>query len=280
MNRRNFLKSTALAAASALVPSWLLPKLPPEDINLQAFCWHKPWPHPRLEMNTPFVQPGVVDDVIGSKPWQQMAGLPGSHMEPFRYATDALVCIRVPAKPGDMVDEHKTKLPNATSLSWTHDWPYRGRWMPWPSQNHLGARETDCPQCYGTGDASGIPEECERCEGVGQTMEYFGEPWGVHKPCKLCNGLGHIVKIRCPTCKGSGEGVFPAFQPLANMFIDCHIDGKMRRHLQAVEYFLPESGLAEPEWGTLAATVKFRFAGGQGVLIPLVTARAMERMRA
>jgi molecular chaperone DnaJ len=64
-------------------------------------------------------------------------------------------------------------------------------------------RDVACPTCGGTGDASGNPQICPRCNGSGS----IGEEQGLFsfvRPCPQCGGNGRIIKDPCKTCRGSG----------------------------------------------------------------------------
>ncbi len=271
MNRRNFLRLSASAAVGSLIPSWLIPdKRPSHGVDLSAFCWDRPW-EKQFEMRVPFVQQGVVDDAIGRKPWQQKLGLPGSHCELFRYATDGSVCVRVPIHPGDVIDREEAKLPPAYSLNWTHDWQHRGRWLEWPRGDYMLAADSECPRCYGTGDLSGVGQECERCGGTGD--EWVGASYDISHPvqCRACGGRGSFIMTPCPDCNGEPIGIYPSIQRLEGSYSAAEYHRKIEV-LPGVEYFVPES---DP--GTHPLT--FRFAGGVGLLATLDSERARERLR-
>jgi hypothetical protein len=268
MDRRDFLRTTFAAAAASLVPSWVMAKPP---INLAAFCL-APEEVSKFKMTQPFVQIGAVDDAIGRKPWQQKFGLPGTHAELFRYATDGRICVRVPGEQRDKDEGQETKLPPACGLPWTHEWLCRGKWLPWPRENYLLAEGSLCPLCHGTGDLAGIPEGCEPCDGTGH---YWGETI-LDEPrlngCKSCKGGGVIIKDPCPTCRGIGDGVFPGIQPLGPGFITSEYDTKIRQNLRDVEWFLPKEGIEQDR------PVKIRFDGGLALLMALDPQRTMESL--
>lgn len=273
-NRRGFLKTALAGLASALVPSWLITeKRPSYSLDLSAFCDRRPWLHPRYSIGQPFVQQGIVDDEIGPKPWQQKLGLPGSHWELFRYATDGRVCVRVPIHPGDVFDSEKIDLPPAYSLAWTHEWPKRGKWFAWPQANYLLAADSDCPRCFGTGDMSGLPEECEVCDGTGH--EWVGSSYDLCRPieCRTCGGLGSHIETRCPDCHGKPIGTYPSIQRLPTGYIASEYHAKVAS-LPGVEYFVPAT---DDEIGE--RPVQFRFTGGHGLLMRLNIERAEARMK-
>jgi len=270
-SRRGFLKAVGASAASLLVPSWIIPERRPSySIDLSAFCHNKPWQCGKYDMHVPFVQMGVVDDAVGCKSWQKRLGLPGSHFEPFRYATDDRVCVRVPINTGDLIDKEKKDLPPVGTLGWTHTWNYRGRWVRWPRAAYLDAADTECLRCCGTGDLAGCPLECDDCGGTGH--EWVGSEYDISHPirCRACKGKGCFVKEECPKCKGNAIGIFPGIQRLEQCYIDCDYHRKISC-LSGVEYFVPENPVSEKP-------IRFRFDGGVGLLMPLDQKRAEERI--
>ena len=271
MNRRDCLKSMLAAAGSALVPSWLVPGRPSHGIDLSAFC-SPAWIERKYQMKVPFVQQGIVDVPIPDDMTRYRAG-DGVRWEYFRYATDARVCVRVPINTGDLIDREKTDLPPACSLGWTHDLPYRGKWVPWPKANYILAASSDCPACQGTGDASGDPQdECETCYGTGH--EWVGGAYDMSHPitCRTCKGLGFVPTALCGNCEGHAIGTFPAIQRLPTHYIDARYHGKIAR-LPGAEYFIPERP------AEVITPIKIRFAGGQGLLMPLEPKPTEERIR-
>lgn len=67
-----------------------------------------------------------------------------------------------------------------------------------------------CDQCNGTGwDKSSKFVKCDRCKGVGYTVEVersmFGRPTQRRVICPDCNGKGNHYEKRCSHCHGSGR---------------------------------------------------------------------------
>lgn len=251
MNRRSFLRTASAAALSALVPTWLPERTPPRALDLTPFC--QPWQHPKYDMAKPFVQ--------------------GEH-ELHRYATDSRICVRVPATEADKGDSPEVRRPDAAGLGWwQHDALYPGRWQPWPAARYRDAADSDCQRCHGTGDLHGISRECEACQGVG-TVD-CDDDWGFYHPtdCQACKGLGFQPLELCPECQGKAIGIFPALQPLAGVYVDAKYDRRIRAHLEGVEVFVPRDGLDSRR------PLKFRFNGGVGLLMPVETKAAEERIR-
>jgi molecular chaperone DnaJ len=65
-------------------------------------------------------------------------------------------------------------------------------------------RKTLCPECDGSGAASGSQREsCARCQGSGQVRQSRGL-FQFAMPCPVCRGKGYVLPKPCPKCKGGG----------------------------------------------------------------------------
>ncbi len=65
-------------------------------------------------------------------------------------------------------------------------------------------RSQTCPECSGTGAASGSsPEPCPQCGGSGTVTMGQGK-FGISRPCPRCYGKGMIITRPCPRCRGQG----------------------------------------------------------------------------
>lgn len=63
----------------------------------------------------------------------------------------------------------------------------------------------DCPDCHGTGAASGSkPETCRQCGGRG-TIVAGGGFFQVQQTCPVCQGTGTVVRNPCRKCSGKGR---------------------------------------------------------------------------
>lgn len=258
MNRREFNRAALSSLAAALVPSWVVKATPPKAIDLSEFCAAEAGF--KYDMTAPFVQMDAVDDKIGRKSWQQAAQLPGSHLEPFRFATDGRVCVRVPANDIILPDSGMTKLPPANTLPWRHNWPIDGKWLKWPRANYLLAADSCCPACDGTGCTSRKPQPCcRKCEGQGEywTGGFYSGTW---VNCTACDGRGILIKNPCPHCKGNAIGNFPSVQRIESGYVECDLHRRIDT-LPEVEYFVSQR--AED------GAVRFRFHGGHGLVMPL-----------
>ncbi|MBF0528071.1 MAG: molecular chaperone DnaJ [Deltaproteobacteria bacterium] len=65
-------------------------------------------------------------------------------------------------------------------------------------------REENCPQCNGTGSASGQRRTCSTCGGQGQYYQSRGF-FRLATTCPTCGGQGQIVTDPCRTCSGQGR---------------------------------------------------------------------------
>ncbi len=70
-------------------------------------------------------------------------------------------------------------------------------------------RIEQCPDCSGTGCASGTtPEVCPECRGSGTVRSQQRTPFGVFQsssPCSRCGGSGKIIHSPCSKCRGGGS---------------------------------------------------------------------------
>jgi hypothetical protein len=232
MNRRSFLKSTAIASALAFVPTWL--RAPEKKkLDLQAFC-SIGGKHPQYDMTRPFTQ-------------ETASGFAA-------YATDGKCIVKT---AGDWQQEgtHDDKKPPAERLSWEHD-NVRG-WKPWPKQDWVNG-DAICYLCRGHG-GDGHNNECKTCDGMG--AEY---PYGY--------GSDHcIAKPLCPVCKGKQvlkDG--PRHQIVGHAQVSCVYDRILRQECGEMEYTIIRRNDAVKEASVQWDRVLFRFAEGTGILVPLV----------
>lgn len=63
--------------------------------------------------------------------------------------------------------------------------------------------KTFCKTCMGTGAKDGNKTLCPECQGQGQVFLRQGF-MTFSQTCHTCGGTGHIIKEKCPKCKGSG----------------------------------------------------------------------------
>lgn len=226
MNRRQFIATAALAT---LVPTWLQRR--PMLIDLKAFCRTPAW-YTKYDMTSPFIQ------IAGD--------------QPFSFATDGSVCVRV-ATTERPDGEPESKRPPANNLIWP-DRQSAG-WKPWPRENHELAYGTTCPAC------DGDPYKCPSCHSktpcYEDSCEHLLEKWS--------------SKLVCQTCKGAGDGVFPAVQRVGGLFIEKRYDGLIRSQLAGVEYKTHPNATPQD-------ILMLRFQGGEGLLMSLEPKKTLERM--
>ncbi len=71
------------------------------------------------------------------------------------------------------------------------------------------ARIDQCPDCKGTGCASGTTAEvCPDCKGSGTVRTQQRTAFGVFQstsPCSRCGGSGKVIHTPCPKCRGNGS---------------------------------------------------------------------------
>ena len=74
------------------------------------------------------------------------------------------------------------------------------------SERTLNLNVSDqCPDCHGTGAASGTGRKtCPTCGGHGQVISGGGF-FQVRQTCPKCGGAGSVVEKPCPTCRGAGQ---------------------------------------------------------------------------
>ncbi len=77
-------------------------------------------------------------------------------------------------------------------------------------QKEINVTRVDtCPDCKGTGCASGTTAEvCSDCRGTGTVRTQQRTPFGVFQStgaCPKCGGSGKIIHTPCPKCRGAGS---------------------------------------------------------------------------
>lgn len=242
MNRRTMLKAGLATLAAFVLPA------PRKRIDLMRFCDTAACRLHRYDMRLPY----CLDD--------------------WTYATDSRICVRVRPETAD-VFQHKGEVPPFSSLDWNYD-QIRG-WRPLPDVQPIVGDNAKCPGCDGCGHTPAeTPQECETCGGTGH--EWIGKGWHPSVPvrCKACRGRGHLIPPGCKTCDlcdGAGWGLFPAYAMLDGRYFDLQLYEKLKG-LGGAEYtvveFLPDTPL-----------LKFRFDGGDGLLVGLDDKTAKENAR-
>lgn len=187
--------------------------------------------------------------------------LPWLHAD-WTYATDARVCVRVRPDAADK-SEREGKMPPFGSLRWDHA-DLRG----WKSLRPLDPilAEGECPACFDSGYAGGIVgTECEKCYGGG---------W---PDCKGCRGKGHVSPgtPECRVCDGGRRRVFPCLVEVDGMHFDAALYGKAQQ--LGGEY---TGGQLHAGDIIHSPGLKFRFAEGDGLLMPISVEAARNRIAA
>jgi len=221
-----------------LVPSLRLlsgqPERKPPPIELADFCadcvYHRG--SKKLDFRAPFLQSG------------------------WTYATDGSVAIRISAdqEQGQRAIAH---LPEVGALPY---WQLEsGRWRNWPPRRWIEHPRCDwCPICEGTGYLR-PRKDCPRCNGWGGC----GWEGGAELPCEICRGSGYAGH-KCPYCDGSGHA---AGRPTVQQVGPAAISGRYDLILRKLPdlRWQPASGAGPAE----LLPLRFRFSGGDGLLMPL-----------
>jgi hypothetical protein len=210
-------------------------------IDLAAFCARdKAW---RYDMRQPF----QVDD--------------------WTYATDAKAIIRVRPSWLDRA-ESEGPIPPAALLPWDHD-RLRG-WKPLRKMPGLLCDDADCPECDGTGFADGKwGRDCDECGG-------FCQGCGPSS-CDTCHGRGVMPRpgvADCSACRGKAIGRFPSVVKIDGRYFDVRLYRKVAAlGGEAVVVDFPAGQLY-----SAGTHLKFRFDGGDGILMGLDTATVERRL--
>ena len=194
------------------------------------------------------------------------------HVADDCFATDGHICVKVEPDSGDKV-QHSGKVPPFHSLSWNHG-QLRG-WRDMPALPAIMADDSPCPNCHGYGHTPEVvPHECECCGGTG--YELVGSEWDISHPitCRACRGRGHTLPegcVTCQTCAGKGDGRFPSIVRVDGSYFDSALYEKARR--LGGEFVLDN-------WKGIpgAPLVKFRFDGGDGMLMGIERGAAERRI--
>ena len=191
-------------------------------------------------------------------PFQHQYDLSSPFVQAERlYATDGRICLCVPPLAAD-VTIATAKLPPAAALPyWNHD--SRHGWLDLPERPQVLTAMGWCPDCNGTGYVAprvdcGCGDGCHECFGIGYTA--------------------HAGK--CPTCKGQPWRPLPTIVRLGHdSFFEFEQFAKVAG-IGDVEY---SPGLDGPPPKTSAvAPLRFRFAEGVGLIMPLDPREAEKRI--
>ncbi len=176
--------------------------------------------------------------------------------KPFRqagmiYATNGHFFVEIPDDGRELVHAPESRLPKVKTII---DKLKAAEFFTIPE-----SEMNPCSPCHGAGVHSAV--ECESCDGQGE-FEHYGHNYD----CAPCNGTGRIgsagVLTTCLRCDGIGEAAFGAETT--------RVGGALfaTRYLRFLVRMLPGpvtiavSGARDP--------AEFRFAGGRGVLMPVV----------
>ena len=180
-------------------------------------------------------------------------------VDDWTYASDRRACVRVRPALAD-VATGTGRIPPFTGLPWDHD-TLRG-WKPLAPIPAIRAADSDCPACKGYGFAGGVSGlECDSCFGMG---------------CWACKGRGATPPpgvAECPACRGHAIGVFPSV---------VRIDGAYYCATQYERVRSLGGEFTHGPWGPRGdeSLMRFRFDGGDGLLVSLAQDVAERRVRA
>jgi hypothetical protein len=229
-----------LKNAMAGLATFLVPA-PRPRVDLTAFC-AKDQPN-RYEMRYPF------------------------QVRDWTYATDAKAIVRVRPSWLDKA-ESEGPIPPAVLLPWDHD-RLRG-WKPIRQLPPLLCDDSSCPECDGTGFADGrMGQECDECGGFCQSCG--------PSSCDTCHGRGVMPRpgvADCPACGGKAIGRFPSVVKIDNRYFDVRLYRKVAAlGGDAVVVDMPKSRHCDAY-----THLKFRFDGGDGLLMGMDTAGVRRRL--
>ena len=166
----------------------------------------------------------------------------------FLCATDSRVLLRVPtALPEFATPEGKTRPFPPVMKCWDEYASVVGKWRPWPEQRWLIDPSETCSKLEGL--------DCVTCDGGG---------------CADCFGTGYQSPAKtCRVCRGTEYWMA---QRVGGRTVQARYDLKLRSFLPGPLEFL-EDGL-----GDGANPIRFRFRGGDGLLMPFEDGRGFREM--
>ena len=184
-------------------------------------------------------------------------------VDDWTYASDRQACVRVRPALAD-VATGAGRVPPFARLLWDHD-TLRG-WKPLAPATHLPATDSECPACQGYGFAGGVPGfECDECFGMG---------------CGACKDRGAVPPpgvAECPACQGWVVGVHPSVVQIGGAYYSA----KLYERVRALG-----GEFVQGPWKRQSGqdhdnpVMRFRFDGGDGLLVSLARKVAEQRVRA
>jgi len=187
-----------------------------------------------------------------------------AHGPPWKYATDGRICVRVPTWESDFGEE--LKRPPAETLAWGLG--DENKWMPWPKPQYVDCLDAPCPACDGVGHNPSVP--CTHCENGGcGKCEY--RPGYDDIICCRCNNQGDLGP-KCSACGGHAHGTYPSALILRDgLIVSRKFDQLIRRELgDGIEWsgaWDAATNSKPHRNGALGRAVRFRFPGGDGLLM-------------
>lgn len=242
MDRRQFGKALGLLSTFSLLPEIQIVKPGITLETMQGFCmpWRERFYRYGEVLSDPFVQ-------------RERAS-----------ATDRRIGIRLSDSFGLADQDSESKLPPLDGV-FERYWQTSmvQHWRPWPNADYFVGKFHKCPVCRGAGRIGPKVDWCDDCDGEGSIGKFdpLTDEFVYAFKCKSCDGEGIAPNSGTP-CTCNRKDV-PNLHHLDSRLINgCY--HRLVWQLPDAEYIhLPGSS------NSSESPVIFRFAGGQGLLMPL-----------
>lgn len=184
----------------------------------------------------------------------------------WTFATDARMAVRVRPILADAFHHKSDRVPPFARLPWDKS---KLIWRPIPKLEPIVAADSPCPKCDGTGYWPTPPESAL------VACDCYGEG------CRDCDDRGDFAPgYECSMCCGKGLGKLPAMVKLD----DAYVYVKYFRKFEKLggEYAInPWSFPYQPAMrDRQVSLVRFRFADGDGMMMPIDPDSAVARIEA
>lgn len=234
MNRRAFIKLTGGLFGVAM----LSPLANHPEIDLSIFCDEFYGEGSRWRLDKPFSQ----DERV--------------------IATDSRILVTVNSSSCEIA-ESTARVPSVSHLPLGEG----GLWRPWPKPGLINDMRPNnkwgnyhlCPMCDGKGRVGDSVRECEHQNGKWDecAVDCF--------KCPDCHMTEYVGGVACDYCNGTGETDRPCIQPVGDMLIAGNYDRRVRTLPDVV---FREVAFTNGRYGVNEG-IAFRFAGGEGLVMPL-----------
>ncbi|HEY3967264.1 MAG TPA: hypothetical protein VGM05_22080 [Planctomycetaceae bacterium] len=175
------------------------------------------------------------------------------------YATDSRMAVRVRPILADALLHANDRVPPFSRLPWDKS---KLVWRPIQKPDPIVAVSI-CPQCGGSGYWPKPPAQfivsCANCLGDG---------------CSGCDDRGSYAHgYECSMCRGRMQGIFPSIVKVDDQYFDA---GRVQKfYRMGSDYAIDPNGFSATPSATL---LRFRFADGIGMLMPIRQDSAIERI--